>query len=390
MNTPAHRTEANVSPSEPYPANRRQPFRRPLNCMQIETLNPSLTVSLVAPRRGLVLLVDDEEANRLLLRDPLEARGYQVAEAENGEEALRQVVVCHPDVILLDFMMPRMDGLEVCRHLKNDQRTAHIPIVMITALCERGDRLLAIAAGVNDFLNKPVDFQDVTLRVSNAVYTHSLFHQLQTEREESEQLLRNILPEPIVKRMKAGESGIVDHHPDATILVADLVGFTTLSFHIGPIQAVHFLDEVFSAFDELTEKYALEKIKTIGDAYMVAGGLPVPRPDHARAVAELALDMQAEIGNLNHDYSTFVRLRIGICTGPVVAGIIGRRKFAYDIWGDTVALACRLESVADASSIFVAASTYLRLKELFQFQGKAEFGIKGQDAVTAYNLVGRA
>ena|ERR1035437_5822466 len=187
--------------------------------------------------------------------------------------------------------------------------------------------------------------------------TNSLFHQLQAEREESEQLLRNILPEPIAKRMKAGENGIADHRPDATVLVSDLVGFTTLSFHIGLIQAVHFLDEIFSAFDELTKKYGLENIKTIGDAYMVAGALPLPRPDHARAIAELALDMQAKIGSLNHEYSISIHLRIGICTGPVVAGVIGRKKFAYDLWGDAVNLACRLESIADAGSIIVAAST---------------------------------
>ena len=107
-----------------------------------------------------------------------------------------------------------------------------------------------------------------------------------------------------------------------------MVGFTTLSFHIGPIQAVHFLDEILSAFDELTNNYSLENIKTIGDAYMVAGALPLPRPDHARAIAELALDMQAKIGSLHHEYSISIHLRIGICTGPVVAGVIGRKKFA--------------------------------------------------------------
>jgi class 3 adenylate cyclase len=343
--------------------------------MEVETLNPEPTA---APRhelpscRGLVLIVDDEDENRLLLRDPLEALGYEITEAANGAQALQSISHYPPDTILLDIMMPRMDGFEVCRRVKKDARTASIPILMVTALSDRQQRLMGIAAGANDFLTKPVDVQDVMLRVGNATSAKHLSDQLLAEREKSEQLLRNILPEPIAERMKKGELNIADHHPDATVLVADLVGFTTLSFHIGPIPVVLFLNEIFSAFDDLTEKYGLEKIKTIGDAYMVAGGLPLPRPDHARAIAELALDMQAEIGKLSHEYSTPIHLRIGISTGPVVAGVIGRKKFAYDLWGDAVNLACRLESIADAGSIMVAASTYLRLKDLFQFQAKPE------------------
>ncbi len=279
----------------------------------------------------------------MLLRDPLETHGYEIVEAENGEQALQMAELRPPDVVLLDVMMPRMDGFEVCRRLKKDPRTAHVPVLIVTALSERMERLMGIAAGANDFLSKPVDLQEVILRVGHAAQTKRLFDELQAEREKSERLLLNTLPRPIAERMKQGEVNIADHHPDVTVLVADLVGFTTLTAHIGPDQVVYLLNEIFSGFDGLTEKRGLEKIKTIGDAYMVAGGVPMPRSDHAEAIAELALDLQEEIEKFNRAYNTSIHLRIGVSTGPVVAGVIGHRKFNYDLWGDTVNLACRLE-----------------------------------------------
>jgi adenylate cyclase len=354
--------------------------------MQIETQKLKPTASQPTPGWGLVLVVDDEQQNRTLLRDPLEAFGYQVEEAENGVQALQKIAAHPPDVILLDLMMPNMDGFEVCRRLKVDLKTSHIPILMVTALSERGDRLLGIRAGANDFLNKPIDIQDVILRVGNAVHTKHLFDQLKVEQEKSERLLLNILPKPVAERMKKGETNIADSFPDATVLVADLVGFTTLSAHIIPEQIVQLLNEIFSAFDVLTESHGLEKIKTIGDAYMVAGGITFLRPDHAEACAELALAMQEEIGVLNQMYNISVRLRIGICTGPVVAGVIGYKRFAYDFWGETVNFACRLESTGEAGKIQIAESTYERLKHAYQFSPKHDLGIKGRDHAFAYWL----
>ncbi len=319
---------------------------------EIKNLNP--TASGEKPSLGYVLIVDDEEQNRSLLHDPLEARGYEIAEAENGMIALEKIAARLPDVILLDVMMPQMDGFEVCRRLKTDSKTAHIPIIMVTALSERKEPMKGIAVRANDFMHKPVDIQDVTLRVGNAVYTKQLHDQLEVEQEKSEQLLLNILPKPIAERMKKGETNIADSYPDVTVLLADLVGFTTLSAHIGPEQIVQLLNEIFSAFDLLTEKHGLEKIKTIGDAYMAAGGISFSRTDHAEASAELALEMQTEIARLNHEYDTSVRLRIGICTGPVVAGVIGRKRFAYDLWGETVNTACRLKATGETGKIQIA------------------------------------
>ena len=341
------------------------------------------------PYRGFVLVVDDEEQNRMLLRDPLEARGYEIAEAENGAQALQKTAERPPDVILLDLMMPKLDGFEVCRRLRKDAKTAHIPVLMITALSERKERLMGIEAGANDFLNKPIDIQDVILRVGNAVYAKHLYDQLQVEKEKSEQLLLSILPKPIAERMKNGETNIADSYPDVTVMVADLVGFTTLSAHIGPEETVQLLNEIFSAFDLLTEKHGLEKIKTIGDAYMVAGGLLLPRPDHAEASAELAIALRDEIEQYNEQYNTSIRIRIGICTGPVVAGVIGRRKFAYDLWSETVNLACRLETSGEAGKIQIAESTYERLKHKYHFGKNQSADAKGPDNMPTYWLGSR-
>jgi class 3 adenylate cyclase len=361
--------------------------------MQTETLsrenvNPQPASTRAASGRGCVLVVDDEEPNRILLRDPLEMHGYQVLEAEDGERALQEVAQCTPDVILLDVMMPGLDGFEVCRRLKQDVRTAPIPVLMVTALSERKERMMGIAAGANDFLNKPVDIHDLTLRVRNAVYTKQLFDQLQAEQQKSEQLLLNILPKAVAERMRSGEVNIADSCPEAMVLVADLVGFSTLAAHVGAEQVVYLLNEIFSAFDLLVEKHGLEKIKTIGDAYMVAGGVPLPRPDHAVAMARLALSMRTEIEQFNRQYETSIQMRTGMSAGPVVAGVIGRKKFAYDLWGDTVNVAFRLGALAETGTIQVAEPAYERLKSKCRFEGKQVMDIKGKGEVTTYRLCG--
>jgi class 3 adenylate cyclase len=354
--------------------------------MQTETITTLLASAKARPRRGIVLLVDDEEQNRMLLRDPLQLNGFEVIEAENGIKALQKVDEQTPDVILLDLMMPKMDGFEVCRRLKERKDTAHVPILMLTALSERKERLTGIAAGANDFLTKPVDVHDVILRVGNAVERKKLHDQLQAEREKSEQLLRNMLPYPVVERMKNGEMNIADYHPDVTVLVADLVGFTALAAAIDPIEVVNLLNEIFSAFDLASEQHGVEKIKTIGDAYMVAGGIYSHESDHPETIAELAMVLQKQLERINDQYNTTIQMRVGINTGPLVAGVIGRKTFAYDVWGDTVNLACRLESSGQPGRIQVSESTYTRLKDKYNLEQRELAETEGQEFRTAFWL----
>ena len=333
-----------------------------------------------------VLVVDDEEPNRVLLRDVLQAQGCQIREAKNGPQALESVIARPPDLILLDVMMPGMDGFEVCRRLKQNSLTAHIPILMITALSDRQERLMGIQAGANDFLNKPVDLQDLVLRVGNALYAKSLYDQLKTEQQKSEQLLLNILPKSIARRMKNGKTTIADTHLEATVLAADLVGFTNLMDYINPHEIVFMLNEIFSAFDLLVEKLDLEKIKTVGDGYIVAGGVNSAAANPTEAIAQLAVKMQDAVLRFNAQYNTSIRMRIGISAGPLISGVIGRTKFAYDVWGAPLNLASYLQATAPPNTIQVDQAAYERLKRAYYFSQPHTVEVENQTTVTVRRL----
>lgn len=211
---------------------------------------------------------------------------------------------------------------------------------------------------------------------------------LRLEREKSERLLLNVLPQPIAERLKQQQSSI-DRFDEATILFADIVDFTRLSAQLSATELVSLLNDIFSVFDDLAEQYGLEKIKTIGDAYMVVGGIPEPRTDHAVAIAEMALAMQREIARFPvHDGAPF-QLRIGINTGPVVAGVIGIKKFIYDLWGDSVNVASRMESHGLAGGIQVTALTYEYLKHQYVLQERGTISVKGKGTMLTYLLTGK-
>ncbi len=209
---------------------------------------------------------------------------------------------------------------------------------------------------------------------------------LQEEKEKSELLLLNILPLPIATRLKQGRSTIADHFAEVTVLFADIVEFTQLSENLSPQELVILLNDIFSEFDHLAERHQLEKIKTIGDAYMVVGGIPVVRDDHAQAVADMALDMQRVAETFSDRTGQSFRLRIGINTGPVVAGVIGTKKFIYDLWGDTVNTASRMEAFGVAEHIQVTEATYDRLKGAYDFDRRGEVWVKGKGNMCTYFL----
>jgi class 3 adenylate cyclase len=212
---------------------------------------------------------------------------------------------------------------------------------------------------------------------------------LALEQERSERLLLNVLPAPIAARLKQGEGVIADAFPDVTVLFADIVDFTRRSQRTSPAQVVATLNELFSAFDELARCHGLEKIKTIGDAYMVAGGLPEPRPDHAQAVAEMAMAMREEVARRSDPSGQPLQVRIGIDTGPVEAGVIGTSKFSYDLWGDTVNTASRMESHGIAGCIQVTERTYQRLRDRYRFQRRGPIPVRGMGEMVTFFLVGR-
>jgi class 3 adenylate cyclase len=212
--------------------------------------------------------------------------------------------------------------------------------------------------------------------------------QAEDERQRAEALLRNILPDSIVSELKRSPRLIADRFSQATILFADIVGFTPLSAKMDAEMVVSVLNDIFSSFDALSEKHGLEKIKTIGDCYMVAGGLPSPRDDHAAAVARMALDMREVIERMKIPTGERLQLRIGINTGPVVAGVIGKKKFLYDLWGDAVNTASRMESHADEGMIQVTQATYLLIKDEFALESCGTVVVKGKGEMQTWRLTG--
>ena len=226
---------------------------------------------------------------------------------------------------------------------------------------------------------------------STAIFLSMMYFVNAFERahERSEELLLNILPGPISERLKEGEEMIVDGFSDVTILFADIVDFTRLCARITPRELVTLLNKVFSAFDRLTQRHGLEKIKTIGDAYMVVGGLPEPRTNHAEAIADMALDMHAEIERLGTELGEPLGLRIGIDAGPVVAGVIGKQKFAYDLWGDCVNTASRMESHGAKNRTQLTETAYNRLKGKYLCEERGIINIKGKENMKTYFLTAK-
>lgn len=212
---------------------------------------------------------------------------------------------------------------------------------------------------------------------------------LKAEQERTERILHQVLPDTIVERLKEEEGVIAERFGDVTVLFADIAGFTKLAKRIPPERLVTILDEVFSAFDRLVEYHGLEKIKTVGDAYMVAGGVPVPRDDHPEAVADLALAMLDEVEQLGPVLGHHLDVRIGMDTGPVVAGVIGQSRLAYDLWGDTVNTASQMQTRGVVGMTQVTARTYERLKDGYRFRRRRLVRIKGDRPTTTYLLLGK-
>lgn len=212
---------------------------------------------------------------------------------------------------------------------------------------------------------------------------------LALEQERSEKLLLNILPAAIAERLKANDMRIADHYDSVTVMFADLIDFTQLSEKMPPLRLIDLLSQVFLRFDQLAEKYQVEKIKTIGDAYMVISGAPVECVDHAQRIAEMAFDMKEALQEVGVKTGLDLNMRIGIHTGPVVAGVIGSAKFSYDLWGDTVNLASRMESTSKPNTIQVTLETQQLIKDNYVFSEKYSVDVKGKGLVETYALISR-
>lgn len=212
---------------------------------------------------------------------------------------------------------------------------------------------------------------------------------LKAEREKTNALLHSILPHQVAERLKEEPQVIADSYDDVTILFADIVDFSTLSRALSPRQLINLLNELFSLFDQLAEQHGVEKIKTIGDTYMAAGGVPTPNPRHAEAIADMALDMLREIETFNTARGTSLKLRVGIATGRVVAGVIGTSKYYYDLWGNTVNTASRMESHGVPGRIQVTTESFEKLRRGYHLVKRGKVEVKGKGVMTTYFLLGK-
>jgi class 3 adenylate cyclase len=362
----------------------------------VRTVRPIEKVSTGPSETARILVVDDNASNRDLLFRRLSHDGHHVARADSGRRALEVLKVEAFDLILLDLLMPDLNGFEVLERLKADERWHDIPVIMISGLQETDSVIRCIEAGAEDYLAKPFNPVLLRARISACLERkrwrdreRRYVERIELERQRYETLLRNILPVQIVSRLNNGEVVIADRVEEATILFADLVGFTAAASRVTPAVLVNNLNRIFSAFDDLCRRLQIEKIKTIGDAYMAAAGVPLPRPDHAEVMADFALAMLAALERVNAIAEVQFQMRIGIHTGPVVAGVIGSHRFLYDIWGDTVNLASRLESHGLPGRIHVSPQTRQLLEGRYHLEARGLINLRGIGKVRTAFLTGR-
>ena len=339
--------------------------------------------------QGHILIVDDYRTNRLKLSMGLKQQGHTVAQAESGQQALDMLRAEPFDLVLLDIIMPEMDGYEVLRQMKSDAALRDVPVIVISAQDELESVVRGIELGAEDYLPKSFDPVLLRARIEACLEKKRLrdqeqafLHELQQEREKSERLLLNILPAPVAERLKQPHDIIADNFDDVSVMFVDIVNFTPLATSMPPAA-------VFSSFDALVDHYGLEKVKTSGDSYMVVGCLPNPCCNHLERVADMALDVLASASQFSRSDGEPFQLRLGIHTGPVVAGVIGTKKFAYDLWGDTVNTASRMESHGLPGTIQVTQAVYERLRDRYQFQPRGEISVKGKGTMQTYLLTGR-
>lgn len=389
----AYSEELIVGQTNPPGTPNTPPDAIPLGAVISPAIPDELGITAHPMASAKLLAVDDDPMNRDMLSRRLEKLGYEVTDASNGREALQKLKDGNFDLVLLDILMPDLDGFQTLEFMKADPRLRHVPVIMLTALDDVASTVRCIEAGAEDYVPKPFNPTILRARISASLEKKRLrdqeqafLAQLQIERSKSERLLLNVLPKAIAERLKAGQRTIVDSFIDSTVLFADIVGFTRIAARQSPHRTVQLLNELFSGFDRIAEQRELEKVKTIGDAYMLASGVPVIRTDHAEACAEAAFEFLEAVRVFNRRHSLEWGIRIGMNSGPVVAGIIGTKKFSYDLWGDTVNIASRMESHGQPGKIQVSEATKKLLEGKYDFQPMGVIEIKNSSPMPTFLL----
>jgi len=349
-----------------------------------------------------ILIVDDTQANITLLEAILGAAGYTGFTSTSDPYTVCDLHAKNSyDLILLDLRMPGMDGFEVMEGLKRIESGGYLPVLVITA--EPDHKIKALRAGAKDFISKPFDVAEVLTRVHNMLEVRllhvairrkndelkKLFDQVVAERKVSERLALHLPADSIGARLQARPDMTPESFPDVTMLIADIVGFADMSSSAAPAQLALVAGEIFTTFDELVAERGLRKIKTLGNSYMAAAGVPLPLDDHASLAAHASLDMVVAVDQFNERNDNRLQVRIGIATGAVVAGVIGKRMYVYDVWGDAVNIACQMESHGVAGRVQVSEHTRLRLSDPFLMEERGVLDGDGTGEMKTWFVTGR-
>lgn len=396
------------------------------------------------PESPLVLIADDSPMQATLLKRVLAQEGYRIIAARDGKEALNLIQSEAPQLVISDVAMPELDGYELCKTIKHDSKLNHIPVILVTALLNVEDLIQGIIAGADSYITKPFDSKTLLRKTHELLNTPSTSafegqpqdlefdgktyrirtsrehilkflistyenereknqqltrqheelrenkRQLELTQEETQKILYNVLPTPVADNLMAYGRVRPERFDDATIMFSDFTNFSKSTESMHPHRLIETLENYFDYFDRITEKYGLEKIKTIGDSYMFAGGLPEPTSTHAIDTALAALDIRRYMNRLKEELDpelhSYWPIRLGMSTGPVIAGIIGEKRIAYDVWGNTVNLASRMETYGSEGAINLSESTYLRIKDLFECEAREARKVKGFGTVKMYFL----
>ena len=356
----------------------------------VSSIRPLAEAPGAAAGGGRLLVVDDNEINRDMLRRRLEREGHTVRCAENGRLALEMLRAEEVDLVLLDILMPDINGYQVLEAMKGDPHLRHIPVIMISALDEVDSVVRCIEIGAEDYLPKP--FNPVVLRArlgasleKKRLRDREVVHlrQIEEEKKKSDELLHVILPHDIVEELKANSFVMPRRHDDVAVLFCDIVGFTPYSATRQPEEIVAALQQLFEAYEELAARHDMYKIKTIGDSFMSTAGLIVPSPNPVASAARCGLEMVDVARRLPAGWD----VRVGIHVGPVVAGVVGRKQYLYDLWGDTVNTAARVESHGARAGVSVSATAWARIKDVARGESLGLMPVKGKGEMEIFRVL---
>lgn len=350
----------------------------------------------IKKRRSVILVVDDTPSNLEVLSELLEFEGYKVLIAKNGNAALKSVALSKPDLVLLDIMMPELDGFQTCISIKSNPAFDHIPIIFMTAQNDVDSKVKAFAVGAVDYITKPFQSLELIARVETHLTLSNLKKtlerqnaQLVAEQNRSEALLRNVLPAKVAQDLKQYGHTEPQELEHVSILFADIVGFTEFAAKLTPNALITKLNELFTGFDNIMDKNHCERIKTIGDAYLAVCGLSNPTDKHAYNLVNAAKEILSFMNAWNerrfgNERNKYWKLRIGIHSGSIIAGIVGIKKYMYDLFGHAMNLASRLEGLSEPMRINISEHTMKLVKDDFAFTEREPVSVKGEGVTKMY------